>query len=154
MCARAWAIPSVWAHNTFLSTLSNVWCSQMLNIRQWNELENIRTEHHSLSEYSMRARLSSPSTSPITLLAKSTRLPWRRISFQWITFISLIMHKVYLRHARTFTLSLVRTLKDANFHKSFSRLSYTAPSHIGIEKKRNESGNIEDSRVPLHNIFL
>lgn len=41
-------------------------------------------------------RLSSPSTSPITLLAKSTRLPWRRISFQWITFISLIMHKEYL----------------------------------------------------------
>lgn len=52
------------------------------------------------------------------------------------------------------SLSLVRTLKDANFHKSFSRLSYTAPSHIGIEKKRNESGNIADSRVPLHNIFL
>lgn len=109
MCARARAIPSVWAHNTFLSTLSNVWCSQMLNIRQWNEFENIRTEHHSLSEYSMRARLSSPSTSPITLLAKSTRLPWRRISFQWITFISLIMHKVYLRHASTFTLSRSNT---------------------------------------------
>lgn len=59
-------------------------------------------EHHSHSCCNSYALLSSPSTSPITLLAKSTRLPWRHIPYKRITFISLIIYKVskHFKHWR------------------------------------------------------